>query len=64
MNGSLVIVEMLRWPLAFVIGCIAISRAIVAISRAGIKVEITTKRPILISTGVRPLQAAVEKVRI
>ena len=64
MNGSLVIVEVLRWPLAFVIGSIAISRAIVAISRAGIKVEITTKRPILISTGTRPLQAAVEKVRI
>ena len=37
---------------------------LVAIAKTGLRVEITTRRPILISTGLQPLQAAVEKVRI
>ena len=56
--------ELLRWPLAVVISSFFISKALSEIANNGIKVEITTKQPILISTGLKPLQAAVEKVRI
>ena len=58
------IIELLRWPLAVVAASYLLARAIMTLAKNGIKVEITTQRPILISTGVKPLQAAVEKVRI
>jgi len=57
-------IELLRWPLALVTASFFLTQALKTIARNGIKVEITTKRPILISTGTKPLQAAVEKVRI
>jgi len=58
------IVELIRWPLAVIAASFFLAQAITALARNGIKVEITTQRPILISTGIKPLQAAVEKVRI
>lgn len=57
-------VELLRWPLATVVASFFVGKAITAVAKNGLKVEITTKRPILISSGLKPLQAAVEKVRI
>ena len=56
--------ELLRWPIAVIISSLVLSRGLVAIAKMGLRVEITTRRPILISTGIQPLQAAVEKVRI
>lgn len=64
MNGWTATVELLRWPVAVIISSLVLSRGLVAIARMGLRVEITTRRPILISTGLQPLQAAVEKVRI
>lgn len=64
MHGWTAIVELLRWPVAVILSSLIISRGLVAIARMGLRVEITTRRPILISTGLKPLQAAVEKVRI
>ena len=58
------IIELLRWPLALVTASYLLAQAILKLGKSGIKVEITTRRPILISTGIKPLQAAVEKVRI
>ena len=58
------IIELLRWPLAVVAASYLLAKAITTLAQNGIKVEITTQRPILISTGIKPLQAAVEKVRI
>jgi len=58
------IIELLRWPLALVSASYLLAKAITTLAKSGIKVEITTQRPILISTGIKPLQAAVEKVRI
>ena len=58
------IVELIRWPLAVITASFFLAQAITTLARNGIKVEITTQRPILISTGIKPLQAAVEKVRI
>jgi len=58
------IIELLRWPLALVVASYLLAKAITTLAKSGIKVEITTQRPILISTGIKPLQAAVEKVRI
>jgi hypothetical protein len=58
------IIELLRWPLALVAASYLLAKAITTLAKSGIKVEITTQRPILISTGIKPLQAAVEKVRI
>ncbi|MAR05487.1 MAG: hypothetical protein CL862_00050 [Cyanobium sp. NAT70] len=54
----------ISWPVAVVISSVVIGQAMIAIARAGIKVEIATKRPILISTGLTPLRAEVDKVRI
>lgn len=53
-----------RWPVALVISSWVLGRTLMLIARSGIKVEIITRRPILISTGAQPIQAAVEKVRI
>tara|TARA_Y100000589_G_scaffold25602_1_gene21142 strand:- start:288 stop:491 length:204 start_codon:yes stop_codon:yes gene_type:complete len=54
----------LRWPGALVISTLAISQAVVVVARRGIRVEIFTRQPILISTGRSPLRAEVGKVRI
>ena len=54
----------LRWPGALVISALAISQAVVVVARSGIRVEIFTRHPILISTGRSPLRAEVGKVRI
>ena len=64
MDGWTATVELLRWPIAVIISSLVLSRGLVAIAKMGLRVEITTQRPILISTGLQPLQAAVEKVRI
>ena len=64
MDGWTATVELLRWPVAVIISSLVLSRGLVAIAKMGLRVEITTQRPILISTGLQPLQAAVEKVRI
>ena len=54
----------LSWPGAVVLSALAISRAVIALARSGIRVEIFTRQPILISTGRSPLRAEVGKVRI
>ena len=64
MDGWTATVELLRWPVAVIISSLVLSRGLVAIAKMGLRVETTTRRPILISTGLQPLQAAVEKVRI
>ena len=64
MNGWTATVELLRWTVAVIISSLVLSRGLVAIAKMRLRVEITTRRPILISTGLQPLQAAVEKVRI
>ena len=58
------IIELLRWPLAVIAASYMLAKAITTLAQNGLKAEITTQRPILISTGIKPLQAAVEKVRI
>jgi hypothetical protein len=58
------IIELLRWPLAAEIASYWLAQAITTLAKKGIKVEINTQQPILISTGMKPLQAAVEKLRI
>tara|TARA_Y100000746_G_scaffold2247_1_gene2200 strand:+ start:1032 stop:1298 length:267 start_codon:yes stop_codon:yes gene_type:complete len=52
------------WPAALVISVLAISRTLIVVARSGIRVEIFTRQPILISTGNAPLRAEVGKVRI
>ena len=64
MDGWTATVELLRWPIAVIISSLVLSRGLVAIAKMALRVGITTRRPILISTGLQPLQAAVEKVRI
>ena len=54
----------LIWPAALVISVLAISRTLIVVARSGIRVEIFTRQPILISTGNAPLRAEVGKVRI
>ena len=54
----------LIWPAALVISVLAISRTLIVVMRSGIRVEIFTRQPILISTGNAPLRAEVGKVRI
>ena len=58
------IIELLRWLLAVVAASYLPTEAITKLAQNGIKAEITTQRTLLISTGIKPLQAAVEKVRI
>ena len=64
MDGWTATVELLRWPVAVIISSLVLSRGLVAIAKMGLRMEITTQRPILNITGLKPLQAAVEKVRI
>ena len=64
MDGWTATVELLRWPIAVIISSLVLSRRLVAIAKMGLRVGITFRRPILIGTGLQPLQAAVEKVGI
>ena len=54
----------LIWPLALLTSIVVLSRTLIVVARSGIRVEIYTRQPILISTGRSPLQAEVGKVRI
>ena len=56
--------DSLRWPVALVIVVWLLTRAAVAIARAGIRVEIFTRRPIQIKTGDDAIEAKVTKVRL
>ena len=56
--------DSLRWPLALVIVVWLLTRAAIAISRAGIRVEIFTRRPIQIKTGDDAIEAKVTKVKL
>ena len=54
----------LIWPIALLTSIVVLSRTLIVLARSGIRVEIYTRQPILISTGRSPLQAEVGKVRI
>ena len=54
----------LIWPIALLTSIVVLSRTLIVVARSGIRVEIYTRQPILISTGRSPLQAEVGKVRI
>ena len=56
--------ETLRWPVALVIVVWLLTRAAIAIARAGIRVEIFTRRPIQIKTGDDAIEAKVTKVKL
>ncbi len=64
MNGLFELLMAWRWPLAVIVSSAFLSKAIIAITRAGIRVEIFTKRPIQVSTGPAAIQAEVTKVRL
>ena len=52
------------WPLAVILSTFFLSRSLILIARVGIRVEIFTRVPILVSTGREPIKAEVGKVRI
>ena len=54
----------LIWPIALLTSIVVLSQTLIVVARSGIRVEIYTRQPILISTGRSPLQAEVGKVRI
>ena len=54
----------LIWPIALLTSIVVLSRTLIVVARSGIRVEIYTRQPILISTGRSPLQAEVGKIRI
>ena len=56
--------ETLRWPLALVIVVWLLTRAAINIARAGIRVEIFTRRPIQIKTGEEAIEAKLTKVKL
>ena len=56
--------ESLRWPVALVIVVWLLTRAAITIARAGIRVEIFTRRPIQIKTGDEAIEAKVTKVKL
>ena len=56
--------DSLRWPVALVIVVWLLTRAAIAITRAGIRVEIFTRRPIQIKTGDEAIEAKVTKVKL
>ena len=58
------LLETLRWPVALVIVVWLLTRAAIAIARAGIRVEIFTRRPIQIKTGDEAIEAKVTKVKL
>jgi len=53
-----------RWPVALVIVVWLLTRAAISIARAGIRVEIFTRRPIQIKTGEEAIEAKVTKVKL
>ena len=56
--------ETLRWPLALIIVVWLLTRAAITIARAGIRVEIFTRRPIQIKTGEEAIEAKLTKVKL
>jgi hypothetical protein len=56
--------DSLRWPVALVIVVWLLTRAAITIARAGIRVEIFTRRPIQIKTGDEAIEAKVTKVKL
>lgn len=56
--------DSLRWPVALVIMVWLLTRAAISIARAGIRVEIFTRRPIQIKTGEEAIEAKVTKVKL
>ena len=56
--------DSLRWPVALVIVVWLLTRAAIAIARAGIRVEIFPRRPIQIKTGEEAIEAKVTKVKL
>lgn len=56
--------DSLRWPVALVIVVWLLTRAAISIARAGIRVEIFTRRPIQIKTGDEAIEAKVTKVKL
>ena len=56
--------DSLRWPVALVIVVWLLTRAGISIARAGIRVEIFTRRPIQIKTGEEAIEAKVTKVKL
>lgn len=53
-----------RWPITIILSSAILGRAIAVVARAGIRVEIFTRRPIQVSSGALPLQAQVTSVRL
>ena len=53
-----------RWPLAVVIAAAFLGRAVLALARSGIRVEIVTRVPIQIKTGRDGIEARVTKVKL
>ena len=56
--------DSLRWPVALVIVVWLLTRAAISIARAGIRVELFTRRPIQIKTGDEAIEAKVTKVKL
>ena len=56
--------DSLRWPVALVIVVWLLTRAAITLARAGIRVEIFTRRPIQIKTGDEAIEAKVTKVKL
>ena len=64
MTGIFALLMAWRWPLAIIVSTAFLSRTLIVIARAGIRVEIFTRRPISVSTGPSAIQAEVTKVRL
>ncbi len=64
MTDLFTLIDAIRWPTATVLAIFLLSRALIVVARTGIRVEIFTRRPILVGTGQEPLKAEVGKVRI
>ena len=64
MDATMSLLIAWRWPAAVIISTLVASRAVLAVTRNGIRVEIFTRQPILVGTGRAPLRAEVGKVRI
>ena len=56
--------DSLRWPVTLVIVVWLLTRAAISVARAGIRVEIFTRRPIQIKTGDEAIEAKVTKVKL
>lgn len=56
--------DSLRWPVTLVIVVWLLTRAAISIARAGVRVEIFTRRPIQIKTGEEAIEAKVTKVKL